>query len=116
LYEPLAGSVDAQPFQVITANPPYIPAAQLAQLDRSVRDYEPLSALDGGIDGLTLHRRILDGAAERLVPGGRVYLEIAFDQGAAAMGIAEGREGFEDVRILKDYHGKDRVVTLRRVG
>jgi release factor glutamine methyltransferase len=116
LYEPLQGSVDAQPFHVITANPPYIPTSQLAALDRSVRDYEPLSALDGGLDGLTLHHRILDGAAQRLIPGGRIYLEIAFDQGPAALAITEGCDMFEDVRILKDYHGKDRVLTARRKG
>jgi release factor glutamine methyltransferase len=114
LYEPLEGTVDAQRFHVITANPPYIPTAQLATLDRSVRDYEPLWALDGGLDGLTLHRRILDGAAQRLVPSGRIYLEIAFDQGVAALAITEGRDALEDVRILKDYHGKDRVLTCRR--
>jgi methylase of polypeptide subunit release factors len=56
-----------------------------------------------GLDGLTLHRRILDGAAQRLIPGGRIYLEIAFDQGPAALAITED-------------HGKDRVLTCRRKG
>jgi methylase of polypeptide subunit release factors len=50
----------------------------------NVRDYEPPEALDGGIDGLVLHRQILEGASERLLPGGRIYLEIGYDQGPAS--------------------------------
>lgn len=114
LYEPLARMVDTQPFQLIVANPPYITTAKVAELDRSVKDYEPLVALDGGPDGLDLHRRILDGAPQRLAPGGRVYLEIAFDQGEGALQIASERPAFEEARVLKDYGGRDRVLTARR--
>jgi release factor glutamine methyltransferase len=115
LYEPLTRVVDARPFDLIVANPPYIPSMQLESLDRSVRDYEPMAALDGGLDGLTLHRRILQGAGARLVPGGRVYLEIGFDQGEAALKAASAcRETFESPRLLKDFGGRDRVLALRK--
>lgn len=114
LYDPLSRAVDARPFDLILANPPYIRSDLVPRLDRNVRDYEPVQALDGGPDGLSLHRRILAGAADRLVPGGRVYLEIAFDQGAGAKELAGGDEAFEDVRILKDYGGNDRVLTVRK--
>ncbi len=114
LYEPLARLVDAQPFDLIVANPPYIASAHVDQLDRSVRDYEPREALDGGVDGLDVHRRILAGAAQRLVPGGRILLEIAFDQGPAAMEMIHAYPGFEEARILKDHGGKDRVLSARR--
>ena len=114
LFEPVSRLVDARPFDLIVANPPYIPTAQLETLDRSVRDYEPVGALDGGLDGLTLHRRILQEAPDRLVPGGRVYLEIAFDQGELAMQVAAEHPRFEDVRLLKDYGGRDRVLTARK--
>ena len=114
LYEPVSRMVDARPFDLIVANPPYIPTAQVPALDRSVREYEPLKALDGGADGLDLHRRILQGAPDRLVPGGRVYLEIAFDQGERARRVAADFTDFEDVRLLKDYGGRDRVLTARR--
>jgi release factor glutamine methyltransferase len=114
LFQPVSRLVDVRPFDLIVANPPYIPTAQVPKLDRNVREYEPLTALDGGPDGFTLFRRILDGAGDRLVPGGRVYLEIAFDQGELAREVA-GRNGeFEDVRILKDEGGRDRVLTARR--
>lgn len=114
LFEALKKEVDVQPFHLIVANPPYIPKEQIASLDRNVRDYEPLAALDGGLDGLAVHRRILAGAAERLLAGGRVYLEIAFDQGELARQIAGEHPEFEDVRILKDYGGRDRVLTAKK--
>jgi release factor glutamine methyltransferase len=115
LFEPLSRMVDVQPFDLIVANPPYIRTSDLETLDKSVREYEPVSALDGGLDGLSLHRRILDEAPQRLISGGRIYLEIAFDQGPLAMQIANGREAFHDVRILKDFGGRDRVLTAQRI-
>ena len=114
LFEPLSRVVDAQPFHLVVANPPYIPTAQIPALDRSVRDYEPTAALDGGLDGLTLHRRILESAPAHLLPGGRVYLEIAFDQGEPALQVAAAYEAFDDARLLKDHAGRDRVLTARR--
>ena len=114
LYEPLARLPDRQPFHLVVANPPYIATSKIEELDRSVREYEPLQALDGGLDGLALHRRILAGAARHLVAGGRIYLEIAFDQGDLAREVAAANADFDDVRVLKDYAGHDRVLTARR--
>ena len=114
LFGPLAQMVDARPFHLVLANPPYIRTADIATLDRSVRDYEPAQALDGGPDGLNLHRRILAEAPDRLVPGGRVFLEIAFDQGELVREVAAGYDSFHDVRILKDFGGRDRVLTAQR--
>ena len=114
LYEPLGRVVDARPFDLIVANPPYIPSAQVAKLDRSVREYEPVTALDGGPDGLALHRRILDQAGDRLLPGGRVYLEIQFDQGERALELVRSYADLEDAKVLKDYGGNDRVVSAKR--
>lgn len=114
LFEPLAHMVDVQPFDLIVANPPYIRTIDIPALDRGVREYEPVQALDGGLDGLTLHRRILEQAPGRLVPGGRVYLEIAFDQGELAREVAAGYSAFNDIQILKDFGGRDRVLAVRR--
>jgi release factor glutamine methyltransferase len=105
---------DRQPFHLLVANPPYIPTGQIPQLDRSVREYEPLSALDGGLDGLAIHRRILTESLPWLSPGAQVFLEIAFDQAAPARQIAADHPEFSDVRILKDHAGNDRVLTARR--
>jgi release factor glutamine methyltransferase len=114
LFEPLSRIVDAAPFNLILSNPPYVPSGDMEKLDRNVRDYEPPEALDGGIDGLVLHRRILEGAVDRLVPGGRVYLEIGWEQGPASQEAASRHAELDDVRVLKDYAGHDRVLTARR--
>src|SRR5207237_4926576 len=112
LFEPLSRVVDARPFDLIVSNPPYIPTAQIDQLDRSVKDYEPRMALDGGLDGLAIHRRILTDAPQHLLPRGRVYLEIMFDQGPAALEMAKQYEAFEGATIIRDNAGKDRLVML----
>jgi release factor glutamine methyltransferase len=114
LFDPVSRMPDPLPFELIVANPPYIPTGQIEKLDRNVRDYEPVAALDGGIDGLVIHRRIVEGAPQRLVPGGRIYLEIQFDQTDAVKSLVESREEFEEARVLKDYGGNPRVVTARK--
>jgi release factor glutamine methyltransferase len=113
LFSPMKTIVDARPFDLIVANPPYITSDQLAGLDKSVREYEPMLALDGGPDGLVIHRRILGKAPDHLLPGGRVFLEIAFDQGAAAREMAAKFDAFTDCRVLKDFGGRDRVLTMQ---
>jgi release factor glutamine methyltransferase len=116
LFAPLTGLVDAQPFDLIVANPPYIASDQIDKLDRSVRDYEPRAALDGGVDGLEIHRRILAEAPNRLLPGGRIFLEIAFDQGAAAMEMIRACDTFDEAKVLRDHAGRDRVLAARMRG
>jgi release factor glutamine methyltransferase len=113
LFEPMKSLVDARPFDLIVANPPYIASEQLLGLDKSVRDYEPMLALDGGPDGLVIHRRILTKAADHLLPGGRVFLEIAFDQGGAARTMSAEFPAFIEPRILKDFGGRERVLALQ---
>lgn len=116
LYEALNEPTDLAPFHLIVANPPYIPSAEIPKLDRNVRDYEPVTALDGGPDGLDLHRRILAGAGQRLLPGGRIFLEIQFDHGPAALGLVAEHPGLADWRVLKDQAGNDRVLSARKQG
>jgi release factor glutamine methyltransferase len=114
LFDALKDVPDPSPFDLIVANPPYIPTAQVEQLDRNVREFEPRVALDGGIDGLVIHRRIVAEAPGRLRIGGRIYLEIQFDQGKVVKEMLEGSAELEDVRIIKDYGGNERLVTGRR--
>ena len=111
LFAPLAGE---RPFDVITANPPYIPTADLAKLDRNVRDYEPRLALDGGPDGLVFHRRLLAEAPAHLMPGGRLFIEMQFDQGPPLRELAEAAGGWADVQVLRDFAGHERVLLARR--
>jgi release factor glutamine methyltransferase len=116
LFAPLERAVDVRPFDLIVANPPYIPTGQIDSLDRGVRQYEPLAALDGGLDGLSFHRRILEQAPRRLAAGGRLYLEIAFDQGPAAVALATAHGQYTQTRLIKDYGGHERVLTMCLAG
>ena len=114
LYGALARLIDARPFDMIVANPPYIATAQVATLDANVRDFEPRLALDGGPDGLDPHRQILAGAFDRLVPGGRVILEIAYDQEEAAMWMLRQDARFADARCVRDLAKQPRVIEATR--
>ena len=60
---------------MLTANAPYVPTAEIATMPREARDYEPLLSLDGGTDGLDLHRRLAAGAPEWLRAGGHLIIE-----------------------------------------
>jgi release factor glutamine methyltransferase len=101
-----------QRFDLITANPPYIPTAELADLDATIRDFEPQLALDGGPDGLDIIRRIIHEAPDWLQPNGTLAIEIAFNQAAAVTELLNAR-GFVEIACNKDYGGRDRVVSGR---
>ena len=111
LFAPVAGEL---PFSVVVANPPYIPSGDIAALDRNVRDYEPRLALDGGADGLDLHRRILAAAPDHLIGGGRLFVEMQFDQGPRLREIASASGDWADVQTLRDFEGRERVLYAKR--
>ena len=100
----------AERFDLITCNPPYIRSGDMAGLQPEVRDNEPSMALDGGEDGLDFYRRLAEEAGQFLNPGGCVCFEIGFDQAADVSALLESA-GFQEVRVLKDLAGLDRVVT-----
>ncbi len=97
-------------FDVVTANPPYIPTADLPDLMPEVRDHEPRLALEGGVDGLDLVRRIAQGARGVLVTGGVLALEVGAGQAGAAR-EALAAAGFEGLEIVRDYARIERVVS-----
>ena len=102
-------AIKAPPFDFIVSNPPYIPSATVPTLDRSVRDFEPIIALDGGTDGLDFYRFLADSGKALLSAGGRIYGEIGCDQGEAVKKIMIDR-GWKNARIIKDLGARDRVV------
>ncbi|SFK39604.1 putative protein N(5)-glutamine methyltransferase [Geodermatophilus ruber] len=75
LPEPLAGRVD-----VVVANAPYVPAAEIPLMPPEARDHEPRTALDGGADGLDVQRRVATGALRWLTPGGALLIETSARQ------------------------------------
>lgn len=96
-------------FDVIACNPPYIPTADMAALDVSVKDYEPWEALDGGEDGLDFYRAISSKWKGALKLGGRLLFEVGFNQADAVEGILV-ENGFEDIQSVQDTQGIRRVV------
>ncbi|MDY5611798.1 peptide chain release factor N(5)-glutamine methyltransferase [Dysosmobacter sp.] len=96
-------------FDCIISNPPYIPRADIAGLDVSVKDYEPHLALDGGEDGLDFYRAISEKWKEALRPGGRLYFEVGIGQADSVLRIMRS-QGFGDIQVVKDYHDIPRVV------
>ena len=96
-------------FQCIISNPPYIPRADIAGLDASVREYEPHLALNGGEDGLDFYRAIAEKWKDALVPGGRLYFEVGIGQADEVLRIMR-RQGFGDIQIVKDLNEIPRVV------
>ena len=99
-------------FDLIVSNPPYVRTEELALLDASVRDYEPVAALDGGEDGLTFYRAIADRWRAVLKPGGALMFECGEDQSRAVESILLDN-GFTDIETGKDTRGIERVVTGR---
>ncbi len=100
-------------FDIIVSNPPYIRSEEIEQLAPEVRDHEPRLALDGKEDGLYFYRKIIGEAAEYLLPGGALYLEIGYDQGEAVRELLTAA-GFTDISVEKDLGGNDRVAAGRR--
>lgn len=101
-------------FDLITANPPYIPSGQLEDLMPEVRDHEPRMALDGDEDGLAFYRRIAGQAPDYLREGGWLLMEIAFDQGQAVRQMLSDGP-FEEIEIIQDLSGRDRVLKGRMI-
>lgn len=102
-------NVDKRNYDIIVSNPPYITESGIAGLKKEVRAYEPLTALDGGPDGLDFYRYIIKGSDLYLKQGGLLAFEVGYDQAANVRKLM--CERFENTRIIKDLSGIDRVVT-----
>ena len=94
---------------MIVSNPPYIESEVIETLDREVREHEPMSALDGGADGLDFYRRISEEARADLSRGGMIFYEIGYNQAEDVSDILR-QNGYIDIVVKKDLAGLDRVV------
>jgi release factor glutamine methyltransferase len=99
---------DDSTFDLIVANLPYIPGADLATLPREVRR-DPAAALDGGPDGLDVIRRLIAAAPARLTPGGRLFLEIGHDQAPAVEELLT-THGCTGITTHRDHAGHPRII------
>lgn len=99
-------------FDAVISNPPYIKREEINELMPEVREHEPISALDGGYDGLDFYKKISFGAKKYLRDGGWIFFEIGYDQSDDVHEILN-EFGYTDIKTIKDLSGLDRVVVGR---
>ena len=108
----LFDAVKAKRFDIITANPPYIRRDEIETLQREIRDWEPVAALDGGLDGMDFYRAILSSVGDYLNPDGFIFVELGYDQAEGVQKIARA-EGFSEITVIKDYAGIGRILKAK---
>jgi release factor glutamine methyltransferase len=99
----------------MVSNPPYIPSAEIKELQAEVRDYEPALALDGGEDGLTALRYLVDTAPNYLRSGGIWLGEMRAGQGGKVAQMLENQGNYREIRIINDLAGFDRFAFAYRI-
>lgn len=107
LFEPF----EDEKFDLILSNPPYIPRGDLDKLDKRVRDFEPISALDGGADGLDFYRAIEGKFNDKLSDNGTLILEFGMGQAEDIKDIFKAYS----TEMIKDLEGADRVALIKRI-
>ena len=105
----LFNAVGRERFDIIASNPPYIPTGELSGLQRELR-FEPRIALDGGADGLDFYRRIAEGAADHLNPGGAIFLEVGINEAQPVLELVKARLPCAQAGTVRDLNGVERVV------
>jgi release factor glutamine methyltransferase len=103
-----------QTFNLIAANPPYVPEADRPALQPEVREHEPAAALFAGPDGLSIINRLLPQSAGKLEPGGLLIFEFGFGQADAVAGLISRTSGLTMVGLKRDLQGIPRVAIARR--
>jgi release factor glutamine methyltransferase len=100
-------------FDLIVANLPYITADEYQDLEPGVKDYEPVTALLAPGDGLDIYRRLLPQALSVMKPGAYIMMEIGYEQGEQAVTMLED---MEEVQLIPDLAGRDRIIQARKGG
>ncbi len=111
--QPGESGLQGEMYDMILCNPPYIPTDVIGTLDVKVKEYEPLTALDGGPDGLRFYRILAAEAWQYLAEGGRMLMEIGHDQRDEVRNLLEETGHYAEIDCLQDLAGKDRVVRCR---
>tara|TARA_B100000073_G_scaffold302520_1_gene270039 strand:- start:73 stop:915 length:843 start_codon:yes stop_codon:yes gene_type:complete len=101
-------------YDLIISNPPYINKIGLQYLEKDVIDFEPKIALNGGLDGTSVIRKVINKSSELIKKNGKFFLEIAFDQKNKVAKLLEYK-GFYINKILKDYSKNDRCIVCTKI-
>lgn len=109
LYDPLPHSLRGR-VELLLANAPYVPSGELRLMPAEAREHERPLALDGGTDGLAVHRRVIAGAPAWLAPGGRMLIELSAEQAVVAASLM--REVGLRAEIVSDEEDDDDEITV----
>ena len=101
-------------YDLIISNPPYIKKLDLKYLDKDVIDFEPINALDGGLDGISKIKKIIMRSSDLLKNNGKLVLEIAYDQKYKVKKLLKD-EGYYINKIIKDYSKNDRCIISTKI-
>jgi release factor glutamine methyltransferase len=115
LFDPIISGLDVTEFDLIVCNPPYVSTTEYEALDKNVKDYEPQKALLAGVDGLDVYYRVIENTGKFLKPDGALILEIGYAQGKAVKELLEKTDEFVEIKIEKDFHDNDRIVTAKKI-
>jgi release factor glutamine methyltransferase len=99
-------------FDLVVSNPPYVPTRQIETLQAEVRRFEPLTALEGGADGLDIIKRIVKQSPGHLISHGVLLMEIGFDQSERVRQLFDGSV-WETPEFIDDLQGIPRIVAAK---
>ena len=101
-------------YDLIVSNPPYIELLNLKYLEKNVINFEPKLALNGGLDGFSQIRKVIDKATILIKKNGKLVLEIGFNQKNNTQDILK-KKGFYINKVLKDYGKNDRCIISTKI-
>ncbi len=101
-------------YDLIVSNPPYIEPKDLKYLEKDIFNFEPKLALDGGINGISILRKVISRSAMLINKNGKLVLEIGFNQKNLVIDMLN-KEGFYINNVVKDYGKKDRCVISTKI-
>lgn len=114
LFSPLEKLNSDLAVDFVVSNPPYVKSRDLVLLPPEIKK-EPLSALEGGDEGLNFYQRIIPEALKYLIDGGYLIMEIGDYQGKTVMNLIKKEKQFYPSQLVKDYAGLDRVVVAQKL-
>ena len=101
-------------YDLVVSNPPYISRFKIKYLDKGILGFEPIQAIEGGIDGFNVFSKIVKNSSKLLKIGGKLVLEIGFDQKFEMLKLLKKYNFFVN-KIVKDYGGRDRCVICTKL-
>ena len=107
-------AINLNNIDIIVSNPPYIKSCDLKYLEKDVISFEPKLALDGGLDGLSEIRKVIDKSSELIKKNGKFILEIGFDQKNKVIKLLK-QKGFYINSTLKDFAKNDRCIVSTKI-